>query len=76
MLGDRIVDCPVCNKSLTPPTVRCTTCGAELHRACAKHALGKWYCKNCYKKVKKQVKFEHMAQRASVFGSKKPGKVW
>jgi hypothetical protein len=71
-----MVDCPVCGKPITPPTVRCVTCGVELHRACAKHALGKWYCKNCYKKVKKQVKFEHMAQRASVFGSKKPSKVW
>jgi len=71
-----MVDCTVCGKPITPPTVRCTTCSAELHRACGKHALGKWYCKNCYKKVKKQVKFEHMAQRASVFGSKKPGKVW
>jgi len=67
---------PTCGKSLTPPTVRCATCNAELHRACGKHALGKWYCKNCYKKVKKQVRFEHMAQRASVFGAKKPSKVW
>jgi uncharacterized protein with PIN domain len=71
-----MADCPVCNKSLTPPTVKCVTCGIELHRVCAKHALGKWYCKGCYKKVKKQVKFEHMAQRAATFGTRKPGKVW
>jgi len=71
-----MVDCQVCNKPLAPPIVRCATCNTEFHRACAKHALGKWYCKNCYKKVKKQVRFEHMAQRASVFGAKKPGKVW
>ncbi len=69
-------DCPTCNKPLSPPVVKCSSCGAELHRACAKHTLGKWYCKNCYKKVKKQVRFEHMVQRASVFGAKKPGKVW
>jgi len=29
-----------------------------------------------YNKDEKQVGFEHMAQRASIFGAKKPGKVW
>ena len=71
-----MADCLVCGKPLAPPTVKCMSCGVELHRTCAKRSLGKTYCKNCYKQAKKQIRFERMAQRDSVFGAKKPGKVW
>ena len=69
-------DCPVCGKSLVPPTVRCSTCTVELHRACGKRAIGKWYCKSCYKRAKRQIKFEQMARRSSIFDTKRPGKIW
>ncbi|MDI6819677.1 MAG: hypothetical protein QMC89_02065 [Candidatus Hodarchaeaceae archaeon] len=71
-----MVECPACGKQLSPPTVKCSGCGVELHRACARRTTGKWYCKDCYKKGKREARFEHMAQRASIFGAKKPGKVW
>jgi len=38
--------------------------------------MGKWYCKSCYRQAKKQIKFEQMAQRSSIFDTKRPGKVW
>jgi predicted amidophosphoribosyltransferase len=69
-------DCSACGKPLAPPTVKCLSCGAELHRACAKRVMGRSYCKKCYKQAKKQARYERMAQRAEVFGAKRPTKVW
>jgi hypothetical protein len=71
-----MAECPTCSKLIEPPAVRCSNCGVELHRACAKKTLGRWYCKGCYKEAKKQAKFERMAQRASTFGAERPGKLW
>lgn len=68
-------DCPTCGKPLEPPTIECSSCGAGLHRACAKRTMGKSYCKNCYKQAKKQARFERMAQREAL-GREKPGKMW
>lgn len=55
--------------------VKCSSCSAELHRACAKRTMGKSYCKDCYKQAKKQARFERMAQREALGGGK-PGKIW
>lgn len=71
-----MVDCLVCEKELAPPTVRCSKCDAEVHRGCAKKRVGKWYCGECYKEAKKEVKYEKMARRARTFGGGKPGKIW
>ena len=57
--------CPVCGKPLQPPIIKCASCGTELHRECAKKTLGKAYCKNCFKKGKKESRYERMAQRAT-----------
>lgn len=68
-------DCPICEKPLEPPTIKCTSCGVELHRACAKRTMGKSYCKNCYRQAKKQARYERMAQR-DAWGGGKPGRMW
>lgn len=70
------MECPTCSRPLTPPILKCSTCGAELHRGCAKKVAGKWYCSGCFKRAKREAKFELMAQRATVFAVKKPGKTW
>jgi hypothetical protein len=36
--------------------------------------MGKWYCKECYKRAKKGIKFEQMAQRGSILTHKPHGK--
>jgi len=36
--------------------------------------MGKWYCKSCYKRAKKEIKFEQMAQRSSIFSTRRQGK--
>jgi hypothetical protein len=74
LFGDHMADCPVCKQPLTPPTVRCSNCGTELHKDCGKRGMGKWYCKDCYKRAKKGIKFEQMAQRSSILGPKRQGK--
>ncbi len=71
-----MVDCPVCGKELTPPTIRCSICGAEVHRRCGKKLVGKWYCKGCYKEAKKEARYERMAQRSATFSGRKPGRIW
>lgn len=68
-------DCPICSKPLEPPMVKCTTCGSELHRACAKRTMGRPYCKNCYRQAKKQSRYERMAQRDALRRDR-PGKMW
>lgn len=68
-------NCPICNKPLEPPTVKCANCGTELHRACAKKTTGKSYCKECYKQGKKQARYERMAQR-DAWGGSRPGETW
>ena len=68
-------DCPVCGKPLGPPTIKCSSCGSEIHRACAKRTMGKSYCRNCFRQAKKEARFERMAQRAAL-GRKKPGEMW
>jgi len=37
--------------------------------------MGKSYCKNCFKRAKKQSRYERMAQR-DAWGGGKPGKMW
>ena len=70
-----MADCTICGKPLEPPTVKCATCGAELPHACAKRTMGRPYCKNCYRRAKKQARYERMAQR-DVWGRGRPGKMW
>ena len=60
-----MANCANCGKSLEQPIVECASCGTELHRACAKKTLGKVYCKSCFKKGKKESRYERMAQRAT-----------
>jgi len=60
-----MANCANCGKSLEQPIVKCAGCGTELHRACAKKTLGKAYCKSCFKKGKKESRYERMAQRAT-----------
>ncbi|KUO42180.1 MAG: hypothetical protein AVW05_00430 [Hadesarchaea archaeon DG-33] len=68
-------DCPICGKPLESPMVKCSSCNAELHRACAKRTMGKSYCKDCYKQAKKQARFERMVQHEAL-GREKPGRMW
>ncbi|MGQ9788230.1 MAG: hypothetical protein ACUVQM_02835 [Candidatus Hadarchaeaceae archaeon] len=56
-------NCAICEKTLEKPTVKCSSCGREMHRVCAKKTLGKYYCKSCFKKGKQQSRYERMAQR-------------
>lgn len=56
-------NCDNCGKPLERPIAKCAGCGAEMHRECAKKTMGKTYCKSCYKKGKKQSRYERMAQR-------------
>jgi len=58
-------NCPICDKGLEPPTVKCSKCGTELHKSCAKRTTGKFYCKDCFKEGKKLSRYERMAQRDS-----------
>ncbi len=60
-----MANCFVCGKPLEPPIVKCSNCGKELHRGCGKKTLGKIYCKDCFKKGKKDSRYERMAQRAT-----------
>lgn len=58
-----MANCPICDKALEQPTVKCAKCGVELHRACAKRTMGKFYCKDCFREGKKLGRYERMAQR-------------
>ena len=65
-----MVDCPVCDEELTAPMVMCSKCDTQAHRGCSKKRVGKWYCKDFFKKAKKVVQYEKMSRRAQTFGGK------
>ncbi|MCQ8898414.1 MAG: hypothetical protein NQU48_03130 [Hadesarchaea archaeon] len=56
-----MTSCSVCGKPVERG-VRCSTCGATLHRECAKKILGKFYCRKCYREGRKEARYERMRQ--------------
>jgi|YelNatPaOPRAMG01_1025707.scaffolds.fasta_scaffold436063_1 hypothetical protein len=58
-------ECPICGKPIETGAVKCASCGIEIHKECAKRTMGKNYCKECYRKAKKESRYERMAQRDS-----------
>ncbi|MFN4133654.1 MAG: hypothetical protein ACK4GQ_04730 [Candidatus Hadarchaeales archaeon] len=70
-----MAECPACGKLISPPTVKCTKCGVEMHRGCAKKTMGKFYCKQHYREGKKMARYEKMAQMDAL-GQKAPKKLW
>ncbi|MEM2866830.1 MAG: hypothetical protein QW098_06815 [Candidatus Hadarchaeales archaeon] len=57
-----MASCAVCGRPISESGVKCSGCGANLHRECAKKLLGKFYCRGCLREGKKQARYERMRQ--------------